>query len=275
MGDQLSTRQLAFATWLYESRPALARIARGVIVIAIFGLCAAFLILTAFFFSSYSAHRFNVLVKTQNFIISTDPSLAFAPSSLQASQAALVKKGESDADMYGSIRNPNPSWIASRVRYYFTSQGEPISEPRETFAVPGENAVAGFVKNAAIPANVSLAIEEIEWRKIILPIDKERLNLFSIESSDFAFVKNDEMGIEDTVTGTLVNKSPFGFWNVQLIALLYDEDALAGVGEYTLQQFSSGEERAVTIGVGDIASPIGKIQIAPRVNILDARSLMP
>lgn len=275
MGDQLGERQLAVATWLYESRSALERTLRAVIVIAIFGFCAAFLILTAFLFSSYSAHRFNVLAKTQNFIISTDPSLAFAPSSLQASQAALIKKGKSGADIYGSIRNPNSSWIASRVRYYFTSQGEPISESRETFAIPGENAVAGFVKNAAIPSNVSLTIEEIEWRKIIPPIDRERLELFSIESGDFTFVKNDGTGIEDTVTGTLVNKSPFGFWNVQLISLLYDEDALAGVGEYALQQFSFGEERAVTIGVGDIASPVNKIQIIPRVNILDARSLMP
>ncbi|MBI4359652.1 MAG: hypothetical protein HY564_00975 [Candidatus Jacksonbacteria bacterium] len=273
MGDQLSNRQLAFATWLYNSRPILERLARIIVGAVSIALLAALIIMGALFFTSYTTHRLNTLASTQSFVISSDPSLSFSPSPLIITQAALVKKSVRSADMYGSIRNPNAAWVAEYIRYYFTSGGQAMSEPRETFAIPGENAVFGFVKDVAVPTEVSIIVEDVRWRRIILPIERERLELFSIESRDVRLIKN-ELYAPDAVSGMLVNKSPFGFWSVPLVVLIYNGNALVGVGEHTLEKFSALSERSVDVGVGKIVSPITDIQIIPRVNILDERSLM-
>ncbi|KKT47392.1 MAG: hypothetical protein UW39_C0010G0016 [Parcubacteria group bacterium GW2011_GWC2_44_17] len=274
MGDQLSDRQLAIASWMYERRLVLERIVRVFLGVCMFGLFGAIVVNTVLYISSYQAHRIQILSGTQNAILSGDPALLASPRSLTASEITAIIRGERSADLYSSINNPNASWAVFSVRYYFSSRGAPITEPRETFALPGENSVVGFANGAEFSAPFELILEDIKWRKIILPIERERLKLFSIESRDVVFTPGDIESASSSVLATLVNKSPFGFWNAPITAILYNNNSLVGIGEYTLSQFAAGEERAVLIGVGNIRFPVTNVEIVPRVNMLDDGSLM-
>ncbi len=274
MGDQLSDRQLAIAVWMYERRLVFERIVRVFLGVCMFGLFGAVIISTSLYISWYRAHRVQIFSRTQNAILSSDPALLASPRSLTSSEVTVLLQNERSADLYGSINNPNASWAVFSVRYYFTSRGASITEPRETFALPGINSVVAFANGAELSAPFELILEDIKWRKIILPIERERLKLFSIESRDVVFTPGDVESASSSILATLVNKSPFGFWNTPITAILYNNNSLVGIGEYTLSQFAAGEERVVSIGVGDIRFPVTNIEIVPRVNMLDDRSLM-
>lgn len=274
MGDQLTDRQLALATWMYERRLVFFRIIWVLTGVCLIGLFGALIAGVAFFVSSYEPHRLGVLEGTENAIIASDPALSFSPLPLSAGSVVVLQRGERSADLYSAIVNSNSAWVVFSLRYYFTSGGAAISEPQETFALPGENPVLAFVKDAPLLPPFALVVENVEWRKIVLPIERERLQLFSIESQNVVFTSVDQESVEAMVTATIVNKSPFGFWNTSLIALLYNNGSLLSIGQYTLPQFASGQKRAVAIGVSNITSSLTDIRIVPRVNILDDRSLM-
>lgn len=272
MGDQLTDRQLAIAAWMYERRVIFERSARVFSGVCLIGLFGALIAAAASFFVSYRQHQLLVLEGTQNAIIAGDPALSFSPVPLSAASVIVLKGGDRSADLASSIMNQNAGWAAFSVRYYFTSGGAQISEPRETFALPGDNPVVGFARDAPLAGPFALVVENPEWRKIVLPIERERVRLFLIESRDAVFTPGDTE--TSSVEATVVNKSPFGFWNVVLAALLYNNDSLVGVGEYTLPQFAAGEERSVSIGVGVVSSPVTSIRIVPRVNVLNEQSLV-
>lgn len=269
-----SDKEFRLAVWLYERRPQFFLAALYIILC----IAAVLFILTAMQGIMYalkmSAHSLSFLRITQASMLFEDPALAFAPEPLEAVSLNVIRHKNRGADFLIEFNNPNKNWAASSFDYAVDID-ETLFPSTRSFALPGPQYRANFRSETTPFTNAVLRIENVNWRKITARIDRERLTLQNVPVVNKRFVPGDKSQIVDTVAATLKNQTPFGFWKMVVIAWVYKEGKILGVGELQLERMAQGEERNVEIGVGILpVSSVDKIEIVPQVNLLDEGNFM-
>lgn len=274
MPQDLSDKQLAAASWLYERRPLFIKAGFLTLISAAGILFILFALNLALYLIRYPNHQRQFLQTTQNFILTADPALQFVPRDLQIQSINVIRHQGRGADFLAEVNNPNQNWLAKSFDYSFTADGNPLST-RSFFALPGIFYLAGF-KTDIDPFNkVSLQLNNIKWQKIKSTVDKERLSLLRFAVQDIRFVPGDKKEIVDAVQATIKNSSPLGFWQTDVIALVYKNGQLLAVGQGQIQELDSQEARVIEIGMGILnVDNVDRIKVIPQADILDKENIM-
>ena len=274
MPQDLSDKQLAAASWLYERRTLFVRTTFFILIGAAGILFILFAVNLALYVIRYPNHQGQFLQTTQNFILAQDPALQFVPKDLQIQSINVIKHQGRSADFLAEVNNPNQNWLAKSFDYSFTADGNPLST-RSFFALPGIFYLAGFKADSEPFDKVGLQLNNIKWQKIKSTVDKERFSLLRFTVQDIRFVPGDKKEIVDAVQAVVKNTSPLGFWQTDVIALVYKDDQLLAVGQGQIQELDSQEERAIEIGMGILnIDEVDRIKVIPQANILDKENIM-
>ncbi|MEK9166067.1 MAG: hypothetical protein AAB525_04405, partial [Patescibacteria group bacterium] len=272
--QDLSDKQLAAASWLYERRTLFVRTTFFILIGAAGILFILFAVNLALYVIRYPNHQGQFLQTTQNFILAQDPALQFVPKDLQIQSINVIKHQGRSADFLAEVNNPNQNWLAKSFDYSFTADGNPLST-RSFFALPGIFYLAGFKADSEPFDKVGLQLNNIKWQKIKSTVDKERFSLLRFTVQDIRFVPGDKKEIVDAVLAAVQNSSPLGFWQTDIIALVYKDARLLAVGQGQIQELDSQEERAIEIGMGILnIDEVDRIKVIPQANILDKENIM-
>jgi hypothetical protein len=270
----LSDKDFQLAVWLYEHRPQF-----WLATVYIFLCIAAVLfVLTTvqgiIYVAKSSSHSLSFLRITQGSMLFEDPALAFAPEPLEELNFTVIRHKNRGADFLIEFNNPNKNWVASSFDYAIDIDGSPLPST-SSFALPGIQYRASFRSDSTPFTDAVPRINNVNWRKISTSVDRERLILQNVPVINKQFVSGDKNQVVDTVTATLKNQTPFGFWKMVVIAWVYKDGKILGVGELQLERVAQGEERTVEIGVGILpVSSVDKIEIVPQINLLDEGNFM-
>lgn len=274
MPQDLSDKQLAAASWLYERRPLFIRIAFFALVSAAGILFILFAVNLILYTVRFPNHKQQLLEATQNLILSPDPALQFMPKDLQIQSINVIKHQGRGADFLAEINNPNQNWLAASFDYSFIADGKPLST-RSFFALPGKIYLTGFKADSEPFDKINLQLNNIKWQKIRSLVDKERLSLLRFNVQDIRFAPGDKKETVDSVLATVKNNSPLGFWQTDVIALVYKDEQLLAVGQGQIQELDSQEERVIEIGMGILkVDEVDRIKVIPQANILDRENIM-
>jgi hypothetical protein len=276
----LRDKDLEVATWLYARRPVFAKAALFIftfiggilflVLIVSFGLYAA----------GFPGHRAKLIQATQNMILAEDPALPYVPQDLTVKTINIVKHRGQGVDFLAEIVNPNQNWQAISFDYNFATSGKTLPN-KTSFALPGVKYLADFTNPKPLASlgfrasQVSLNITNIKWRKIKSSVDKERLGLLKIVVEKSQFVPGDKKEIIDAAKAAITNNTPFGFWKINVIAVVYKDSKILAVGQSGIENLASGETKEIEIGLGILeTNQVDQIKIFPQVNILDPESIM-
>ncbi|MFH1713212.1 MAG: hypothetical protein ABH896_03445 [Candidatus Jacksonbacteria bacterium] len=274
MPQNLSDKQLAAASWLYERRPLFVKITFFALIGTAGILFILFAINLALYVIRYPNHKQQLLETTQNFILAQDPALQFMPQELQVQSISIVKHQGRGADFLAEIYNPNQNWLAVSFDYSFIADGKPLST-RSFFALPGKVYLAGFKADLEPFDKINLQLNSIKWRKIKSVVDKERLSLLRFNVQNIRFAPGDKEEIVDAVQAVVKNNSPLGFWQTDIITLAYKSGQLLAVGQGQILELDSQEEQAIEIGMGILkVDEVDRIKVIPQANILDKENIM-
>ena len=270
----LANKDLEVATWLYTRRPIFAKAALFIFAFTAGGLLLLLIVNLGLYAAGFSNHRAKIIQATQNMILAQDPALAYVPQDLRIKTVNIVKRRGQGADFLAEIVNPNQNWQVISFDYNFIANNQALPN-KSSFALPGVKYLADFTNQSISGKSVSLHLNNIKWRKIKSSVDKERLYLLKIVVEESQFTPGDKKEIVDTIKAAIKNNTPFGFWEVNIIAVVYKDSKILAIGQGRIEDFASGETQEIGIGLGVLqADQVDQIKIFPQVNILDQESIM-
>lgn len=189
---------------------------------------------------------------------------------------AMTFSATADTDILLTVQNPNPNWVAT-FTYTFQFVNDQTT-PIETVVLPGDTTYIVSTLHGA-HGTPTYQISNVHWKYINAQ-----------EITDFAQYRSERMNF--TVTNasmrtsneskslpragfTVVNQTPWSYWQVRFVMLFYGGSTIRGVSQITLDEFRANETRTPEISLPQSLGGISDIQIIPQVNILDASAYMP
>ncbi|MBU0731779.1 hypothetical protein KKC88_02765 [Patescibacteria group bacterium] len=197
------------------------------------------------------------------------------PSAIEQGNSYSFSAGKDKADLMGFITNPNPDWSAKTLFYTFTGSGG-TTQPVESFILPGETKTLtdlGVPNSGTGTSKPKIVISDIKWLKA-----KTDMPELIFEFNDLKYQTAEPVSGDDSagsiVSGTVINKSAFGFYETKVTVVLTYSNAPVGVGVTRINDFKSFEERPIELRFPD-RYPIG-VDMEPEieVNILDEDNLI-
>jgi len=273
--DDLSDKELKIATWLYYQRNNLKNLVKFLSLTFIAIIFFIAFINLVFYFLKFSDTRNYLKQATGFFIKESDVALLFAPNPLAVKNIYKMERLDQGTDFLVEIINPNTNWSAQNYQYSFNlNNQQKLSQT--AFSLPGIHylvvSLPGKFLNKRKP---SLTFSNIDWYKINSVVDQERLNLLNFDILETKFKPGDKSQVVDTVLAKVKNNTPFGFWEINFLALVYQESNLVGLGQTRVENFAAGIGQNLEIGLGIIKpQKVDEIKIIPQVNILNQQSIM-
>lgn len=203
------------------------------------------------------------------------------PKNFAILSSNVLPSGKDKYDFVAKILNPNLNWWAE-FEYKFIFDGKE-TVPRKGFILPDEEK---FLLELAVESKiklrqVSFEFQDIKWHRLdrhqisdYASWSGERLNFEITEVKFSPSVIKDRIPISK-VTFTAANRTAYNFWNVGFYILLYRGTSISGVNYITLEQFLSGEKRAVEVSWFEVVPTVTRVQVLPEINIFDAGVYMP
>ena len=209
--------------------------------------------------------------------ISRDAILKTSPRDLVFDFAKVLKADGKKYDLFVQIKNPSENHGAL-FEYYFLADNE--ETPHEQgFILPHETKyllALGKEFNLS-PANIQFNLKNVSWKRIdkhkIPDWEKYRDEHLDIAVGDAKFIPAKASGLSEKISLNQVefnakNNSPFNYWNVDFVVILFGGANVVGVNKYNLEEFMSGQERKASLTWPGTVNYVSKIEIMPEVNLL-------
>ncbi len=168
----------------------------------------------------------------------------FSPIDIQVKSVTAVFIPSTDKiDIIAKVSNPNIKWKIDNLRYRFVVDGNPMDEESVSILPNSTKYLMRFnVQVSSFSPSIRLDILDVDWQRVKDINPMKILN--NIEIQDINIKKsNDNLLVE----GVLYNNTPYGFWNVGMVILLYDfDDNIIGTNYIVLNQVGYGEKRRFT-----------------------------
>jgi len=277
--EGLSTGKLNFGLWYIKQRQHL-KIAL-IAFLAIIG--AVSWTYTIYGFAYYIARGMNEderIVKrlVQTNIIGHDYVAQSAAQDLKYYPVKILTSNQNKYDLAVQVQNFNQKWMAE-FDYYFLHGNKEVGRAK-SFILPDETKyLLALAEDFTVkPATVQLMIENIRWSRINQHeisdwpgFRNEHLNI-TVEEIEFIPAARSAL-TEKTNLNQLnfkaVNKTPYNYWEVSFLILLYRGNNVVEVNKYGLADFMSQEERWVRASWPSKVGRADKVDIIPEVNIMN------
>jgi hypothetical protein len=205
------------------------------------------------------------------------------PSEFALTPVILAQTTDNRIDMSVEVSNPNEQWWAE-FNYRFNLSGEQ-TPLRSGYVLPGGRQVIGelgYVPNSAGGRSATVSIENIRWHRVDPAVVGDSYENYAKKRLDLAF--EDIRYSTDLTLGTrkigqssftLVNKSAYGFWSLDLVVRLYRGGSVAATNIVRLTNIQPGERRNVDLVWLDNLPSVTRTEIVPQVNLLDTSAFLP
>lgn len=203
----------------------------------------------------------------------------YAPQELQAGEARVFQSGGGVYTLAAVVLNPNRRHLAV-VRYRFAFEGGQ-TDVEEAFILPGQERILPIfgAKGDVFPAGIRLQIAETRWRRI----DPHQIpdpaafmaKRLDIGVENFSYTQAGAEAPAPSATFTVVNRTPYGFWQAEFLAELLLGDGLVDLAAVTLDNFRPGESRPVDIRLFGGAFGVSDVRLIPTMNVFDQSVYLP
>ncbi|MFA6429779.1 MAG: hypothetical protein WCV84_04760 [Patescibacteria group bacterium] len=279
-GDGLSDQELQFASWWVRHGDALRKNGHR-FLIAFSVLCwsyAFWVVLDTYAISYPKEQRITQTILRNQLSLQTLQEAA--PQALNPSQVQMFETTGNRRDIVAQLSNANPQWWAE-FSYRFNIDGT-LTATRTAFILPNSQRYLtelGWSGNGRSPA---LVFDDIRWHRITpTAVDGDyqrfydkRLKLTFTDVTYQQDVDYDGKKVGQTAF-TLKNASGFGYWNMDLMVILYRQGIPAGITQINVRDIKPGETRPITIHWFENLDGIAKTDIQPVVNVLDQNVFLP
>ncbi len=168
----------------------------------------------------------------------------FSPIDLQVKSVTAVFIPSTDKiDIIAKVSNPNIKWKIDQLRYRFVVDGNPMDEESVSILPNSTKYLMRFnVRVSSFSPSIRLDILDVNWQRVKDISPMKILNNIEIQDVNIKKSNNNLL-----VEGILYNNTPYGFWNVGMVILLYDfDDNIIGTNYVVLNQVGYGEKRRFT-----------------------------
>ena len=202
-----------------------------------------------------------------------------APASLEPSSVQTFARLDGRMDVVATIQNPNTGWRAE-IDYAFS--GETMgSSSRRTTILPGESRLVSALGLRAASAP-SLQINRITWIRVDPKMTRGNYGQFSDERLNFAFediTYTPNFDVNGVALGRssfrVRNNSGFGYRDLELGILLYQNQVPVGVTQLTSPELRPGEVRLMEANWIENPQNVNRTVITPHIDILNPASYLP
>jgi len=192
-----------------------------------------------------------------------------APKSFNLSNNISFTGLKDTFDLAAQIENINKDWLVE-FNYNFRSKST-SSVVQKGFLLPQETKYLMDLGGA--DSNASLEISNIKWRRIVnYDKIKESHYRFVIENQEFIPASKPEN--PSRLKFDVLNDSPYGYWEAQVLVELYSNGNLVAVNRAPLLAIKSGEKRTIELNWLQDLPNIDDIAITVDVNFLDDNNIM-
>jgi hypothetical protein len=290
--QDLSEKELKFGYWFLTHKLLLRKIliiflivfSVGFFAYAIYGLVIELVVYGQSFNSAMQS-------LPQNLVNFSGYKAKNQAKDLQVSSITVIAGAGERYDFVAKVKNPNPNWTVESFDYQFITGIDEVDfnkdknapnpdRVKRSFILPGEEKylVDLSVESKRRIGQARLDITNLKWRRVtdFATTQKEK---FRFEISDVQFIPATATEISgklpiSQVTFNAANKSAYGFWNVGFYIILFKGSAMGGANYLSIDQFLSGQTRALTVNWFESLPNITQVQVVPEVNILDKNIYM-
>lgn len=280
IGSGLTEQQLQVASWWVRRAPVLQEIGMVALiaVTAFFWGFGLWQFADAFLFS----YGREAAIPRHMIVTALSPAGMIPPQNIQASDVMVFQDTDNRQDFLVQITNPNQQWWPE-FDYTFNAQGE--STPvRHTYVLPNSQRYVTELgwKGQALARNAEFKPDKIIWHRV-RPEDVNRdATAFFNDRYQFQFdgaAYANDLKIDGHIVGqtssTLRNPAGYGFWSVDITAILYRGTMPVAVTTINQKEIKPGEERPFVINWFENLMGITKTELQANVNILDPSSYLP
>lgn len=269
----ISNTQLNLTYWFYQKLP---QIKKFIIYSWLILLGGSFIftlfILTAELFKSakHTVYLTQELNQIKNY---QDSYFNLRPQKIAVLKSNILKTDNQRQDIIYLVNNPNRQWLVWNTKYQIQLGGNLISQ--DTFILPGEKWLSFLGSAGNYKSAPNLELEDINWYKLSIPQDLEKIKSLNFKTKKTIFVPHDQLG-QNRAYITISNNSPFSFKQVEINGLAYKNNQLMALAKSEIEYFKTFEQREIFLGFGfqDIG-PNPDIQIFVYVNVFDDSLILP
>jgi hypothetical protein len=193
---------------------------------------------------------------------------------VQVGAPIVLSGGVGKIDILTPIENRNDAfWAEIEYRYLIGGTEQPL---RTSFVLPGQTKyLSELGASSGSGASVELRIEKRLWHRVDLQdtanaaeFAETRLN---IRAENPVYVPSDPLATSPVSSAkfTLVNGSAFGYYDVNLLVLLYRGDAIVGANQARVETLAAGEKKQMELFWFQLLPQVTKVEIVPDINIYD------
>ncbi|MBM3204663.1 hypothetical protein FJZ48_01625 [Candidatus Uhrbacteria bacterium] len=206
---------------------------------------------------------------------------ATAPQPVQLSEVNVFSTTDNRQDFLVELTNPNTHWWVS-FSYHFENNGEQTPQ-RSSFVLPQAQRPLTELgwKSKSGSRSAQLVIDSMQWHRVNPNMVEGDYAAFAAKRnqlyvSDVKYQNNLTIGTQTIgqTTLTLVNPSGYGFWAVDLTAIVSRAGNPVAVTTVTQREIKPGEIRPVIIDWFENLPGISNTDIQLNVNILDPKSYL-
>ncbi len=198
------------------------------------------------------------------------------PRPIEVIQFNKISLGNGSADFWAEIRNPNDDFGVKQLGYTFVLQNNDGSIERRsgnTFILPGDKKRYILLLNISDDYTIQTLelSDNLEWTQL------SRFDLPELTIRNVRLGVSEKVGSAFTAFGILTNNSTVNLKNVQIIAILEnDQGEIIGVNETLVRDVLKTESRDFEM-IWDTpisGASTANTTIYPQSNILDTRELL-
>lgn len=268
----VSLRDMNFGLWFAENRRRLTR------------ALTVFLILISAFFFIYSTYAY-IIYFMRGPIDNQPENRVMSPrnviTEMKFGPVEVFKLTET-YDLAIAMENPNDNfWAEFQYCFY---QGEVQLDCGKSFILPAEKKhIVAFSLALNSQSALSFRIEDIFWSRVNrreIPdwptFLQERL---SIEIDNIKFLGANHSGLSEnlrlnSLEFTVINHTPYSYYQVDMEILLYSSSALVAVEKHAVANLLAEEQRLIKMSWPGDMPAVSRVEISPQVNIIKAESYL-
>jgi len=271
-------KELLFGLWYIEHLPSFKKILIGVLIAVSVITWGNFLV-SFLYYLAFGMNQDNKMLADmvssgsighQYFIDNPVIDLEMIPPIILANR-------DKTSDLVGEIVNGNRKYWAE-FDWNFVAGSEIIASGKG-FVLPDEKKyILALGQTASAYGSIELVLAHIQWHRIdqkkIKDWESFRQEHLYIEISDEKFISGRDLNLSDKIKidqlkFRAVNMSPYNYREMKLAILLFRGGGITSAGEYTVEDFMSGQERDISMAWKGESGLYSEIRIIPEVNILD------
>jgi len=197
-----------------------------------------------------------------------------APQPVQTSEVLVLSTTGDRQNFLVTLTNTNTMWWAE-FTYHFDANGQ-LTPTRHGFILPQSQRYITELGWKGASASAQMVVDDVQWHRVD-PAQVARdyvafsASRWQMELKDPAY--QNDLTIGNQTIGrssfTLINHGGYGFWTVDITAILYRADNPTAVTTVTERQVKPGETRPITIDWFENLPGITKVELQANVNLLD------